>query len=156
MTDLSGRAAIVSGAARGIGAEIAKALAGAGAAVVITDRLTVEGEATADAIRSFGGEASFMVHDVTQETDWARVVDDTVARHGGLHVLVNNAGVFLERGIEEMTIEEWRWLSSVNLDGVFLGTKHGMRAIKASCAAGGPSGSRFMARDVSGGLAMTA
>lgn len=65
MVDLAGRAAIVSGAARGIGAEIAKALAGAGAVVVITDRLTAEGEATADAIRASGGEASFMAHDVT-------------------------------------------------------------------------------------------
>lgn len=150
MVDLAGRAAIVSGAARGIGAEIAKALAGAGAAVVITDRLTAEGEATADAIRASGGEASFMAHDVTQEADWARVVDDTVARHGGLHVLVNNAGVFLERGIEDMTIEEWRWLSSVNLEGVFLGTKHGMRAIKASCEAGGPSGSIINLSSVAG------
>lgn len=150
MATLAGRVAIISGAARGIGAAIAESLAGAGAQVVITDRLTADGEATAAAIRTGGGAASFMTHDVTQEEDWRRVVDDTVARHGGLHVLVNNAGVFLERGIEEMSIEEWRWLSAVNLDGVFLGTKHGIRAMKASCAADGPSGSIINLSSVAG------
>jgi NAD(P)-dependent dehydrogenase (short-subunit alcohol dehydrogenase family) len=91
-----------------------------------------------------------MIHDATREEDWARVVDKAVARHGGLHVLVNNAGVFLERSIEEMTIEEWRWLSAVNLEGVFLGTKHAIRAMKASCPKGGPSGSIINLSSVAG------
>jgi NAD(P)-dependent dehydrogenase (short-subunit alcohol dehydrogenase family) len=141
MGRLNGKTAIVSGAARGIGARTAMALAAEGANVVVTDRLADVGEATVKEIADAGGSAAFMSHDVTSEEEWARVVDDTVARFGGLQVLVNNAGVFLERTIEEMTVEEWRRLSAVNLEGVFLGTKHGVRAMKACCPPGGPSGS---------------
>jgi len=150
MSRLESRVAIVSGAAKGIGAETAKALAGEGAVVVITDRLTAEGEATAEAIRASGGEAHFMAHDVTSEDDWVRVVDETASRFGGLHVLVNNAGVFLERSIEKMALEEWRWLSSINLDGVFLGTKHAIRMMKNCCASDGPSGSIINLSSVAG------
>ncbi len=150
MSKLSGRVAIVSGAAKGIGAETAKALAGEGATVVITDRLEAEGETTAKAIRASGGEAQFTAHDVTDEAQWARIVDDTAARFGGLHVLVNNAGVFLERSIEEMTLEEWRGLSAVNLDGVFLGTKHAIRVMKDCCAGDGPAGSIINLSSVAG------
>lgn len=150
MSNLDGRVAIISGAARGIGAETAKALAGAGATVVITDRLAAEGEATAAAIRDAGGKAHFMTHDVTSEEEWAQVVDDTVSQHGGLHILVNNAGVFVEQAIETMTLEQWRFLSSVNLDGVFLGTKHGIRAMKTACPADGPAGSIINLSSVAG------
>jgi NAD(P)-dependent dehydrogenase (short-subunit alcohol dehydrogenase family) len=141
MGRLNGKTAIVSGAARGIGAKTAAALAAEGANVVVTDRLAEVGEATVAAINQAGGSAAFMAHDVTDEADWARVVDDTVARFGGLQVLVNNAGVFLEKTIEEMTVEEWRRLSAVNLEGVFLGTKQAVRAMKLSCPPGGPSAS---------------
>ena len=141
MGRLDGKTAIVSGAARGIGAKTAHALAAEGANVVITDRLEEVGEATVAEINGAGGTAAFMAHDVTSEEDWARVVDDTVARFGGLQVLVNNAGVFLEKTIEEMTVEEWRKLSAVNLEGVFLGTKQAVRAMKESCPPGGPSAS---------------
>ncbi len=141
MGKLDGRTAIVSGAARGIGGETAKALAAEGAMVIVTDLLVEAGEATAAAIRDSGDKAIFMELDATSEDDWRRLVRDAASGFGGLHVLVNNAGVFLEKSIEETTLEEWRWLSAVNLEGVFLGTKHTIPIMNESCPAGGPSGS---------------
>ncbi len=150
MSDLTGRTAIVSGAARGIGAECAKALAAAGAAVMLTDVLEAEGTATADAIQTAGGITAFSVHDVTREEDWQRVFDDTAARFGGPHIVVNNAGVFVGKPLEDMTLAEWRWQTSINLDGVFLGTKHAMRRLKGTCAGDRPSGSIVNLSSVAG------
>lgn len=150
MADLAGRTALVTGAARGIGAESAKALAAAGAAVAVADVLEDAGEATAAAIRAAGGQAWFARHDVTGEESWARLFADAAARAGGPHVVVNNAGVFVERPLEEMTLEEWRRQAAVNLDGVFLGVKHAMRTLKETCPPGGPSGSIVNMSSVAG------
>ena len=150
MADLDGRAAIVTGGARGIGGATAKALAAAVAAVVVTDVLRAEGEATAAAIRAAGGAASFIAHDAANEGDWERVFAFAAERHGGPHIVVNNAGIFIERPLEEMTLDEWRRLAAVNLDGVFLGVKHGMRALKETCPRGGPSGSIVNLSSVAG------
>ena len=150
MGKLDGRTAIVSGSARGIGAKTAAALAREGANVVITDVLEDQGQTTVAELQAAGAQALFMQHDVTSEEDWSRVVDDTVSHFGGLHVVVNNAGVFLEKPIEEMNLEEWRWLSSINLEGVFLGTKHGIRAMKQSCPPGQTSGSIVNLSSVAG------
>ena len=141
MGKLDGRIAIVSGSARGIGAKTAKALAAEGAGVVVTDRLEEVGRTTVAEIEAGGAEALFVSHDVTSEDSWGQVIEETVRRFGGLHVLVNNAGVFLEKTIEEMTLEEWRRLSAVNLEGVFLGTKHAIAPMRESCPAGGPAAS---------------
>ena len=122
MSDLSGRVAIVTGAARGIGAATAKALAGAGAKVLCTDRL--DASETAKAV----GGAAF-THDVTAETDWIAAVAEAEKRFGGLDILVNNAGVFWIRPIAETTLEEWRKMQAVNVEGVFLGMKHALPAI---------------------------
>ena len=150
MADLTGRTAIVTGAARGIGAETARALAAAGAAVAVTDVLEDAGEAVAAEIRAAGGAASFLPHDVTDEDDWIRVFAETAARHGGPHALVNNAGIFIEKPIEEMTLAEWRRQASVNLEGVFLGVKHAMRVLKKTCAGAGPAGSIVNLSSVAG------
>ena len=150
MAALTGRTAIVTGAARGIGAETAKALAAAGAAVVVTDVLEEAGAATVRGIRDGGGDASFAAHDVTREEDWARVFADTAARHGGPHVVVNNAGIFVEKPLEEMTLDEWRRQAAINLEGVFLGVKHAMRTLKETCPPGGASGSIVNLSSVAG------
>ncbi|HEY2662514.1 MAG TPA: glucose 1-dehydrogenase [Caulobacteraceae bacterium] len=122
---VQGKVALVTGAASGLGAEAARRLAREGATVVLTDRQSEDGEALADAIASAGGRAVFFTHDVTSEEDWARAVAGTLDRFGRLDVLVNNAGVS-GGGLQLMThsLEDWRRILSVNLDGVFLGLRH--------------------------------
>ena len=106
-------------------------LAREGARVIVTDRRLEEGGATADAIVAGGGEAMFLKHDVAIEKDWQEVIAAALSRFGGLDILVNNAGVALGGSVEETTLEQWRWLMSINLDGVFLGVKHAIGAMKA-------------------------
>jgi NAD(P)-dependent dehydrogenase (short-subunit alcohol dehydrogenase family) len=91
--DLTGRKALVTGGARGLGAGMAEALARAGAAVVIGDIREELGEATVDAIKKTGGDAAFLPLNVTDDHSWERCVEGTIAELGGLDILVNNAGV---------------------------------------------------------------
>jgi 3(or 17)beta-hydroxysteroid dehydrogenase len=122
MNRLDGKIALISGAARGIGAETARRMVEAGARVVIGDILDERGRETA---REIGGGDAAIFHrlDVTGEEDWNGSIGAAVARWGGLDVLVNNAGMFLGKGIEEASLDEWHRLCAVNLTGVFLGTK---------------------------------
>ncbi|MFT3727789.1 MAG: glucose 1-dehydrogenase [Terricaulis sp.] len=124
MSDLTGRVAIVTGAARGIGAAAAIALAKAGAKVLCTDVLDASQTAKAT------GGAAF-THDVTSESDWSAAVAEAQKRFGGLDILVNNAGVFWVKPIAETTLEEWRKMQAVNVESVFLGMKHALPAIAA-------------------------
>jgi 3(or 17)beta-hydroxysteroid dehydrogenase len=130
MDRVKNKVAIITGAAGGLGKAEASLLATEGAKVVLTDLDEVEIEKTAMEIRSRGGQAISVRHDVTSETDWNRIIDNAVREFGRLDVLVNNAGVIIYKKIEETSIEEWRWLLSVNLDGVFLGTKCAIAAMK--------------------------
>jgi NAD(P)-dependent dehydrogenase (short-subunit alcohol dehydrogenase family) len=117
MLELEGRVALVTGASRGIGAATARALAAAGARVILTD--VADTGALADEL---GGLARRQ--DVTSEADWVDVMAFARAEAGGLDILVNNAGLFLLKPVTETTLEDWRRLHSVNVEGVFLGTKH--------------------------------
>jgi NAD(P)-dependent dehydrogenase (short-subunit alcohol dehydrogenase family) len=130
MNRVDGKVALVTGAARGIGGETAKLLAEAGASVVVTDLLDAEGRALTEEIAASGTTAIFLKHDVTSETEWETVVGETVQRLGGLDILVNNAGVWSRGVIEDTTVDDFDWLCAVNLKGVFLGTKHAIRAMK--------------------------
>ncbi len=150
MGRLDGKVALVSGGARGIGAASATALAAAGARVVLTDLLEAEGAETAAAIRAAGGSARFVRHDVTVEDEWAAIVDDVIATEGGLHVLFNNAGIFAASAIEDTSIEDWRRMQAVNLEGVFLGAKHGIRVMKDCCPEGGTTGSIINTSSIAG------
>lgn len=132
MDRVKGKVAIVTGAASGIGRATASLLAKEGAKVVIADIDGVNGRKVAEEIRREGGEALFVKHDVTTESDWSEVIEKTLAEFGKLDILVNNAGVLFLEKIEDTSLEEWRWLMSVNLDGVFLGTKYAIRAMKGS------------------------
>ena len=122
MSDLKGRVALVTGAARGIGAATAKALADKGAKVLVTDIL--DGSETAAKI---GG--AWFKHDVTNEGDWAAAVGEAKKRFGGLDILVNNAGVFWMKPITETSLEDFRRMQQINVEGVFLGLKHAIPAI---------------------------
>lgn len=130
---LEGKVALVTGAARGIGRATAEAFAREGARVVLSDVREAEGRAAAGAI---GGAAEFARLDVREEGDWEAAVGGIVARHGRLDVLVNNAGVTgFEGGAaphdpENASLEDWRAVHRVNLDGVFLGCRAAIRAMR--------------------------
>ncbi|PKP76952.1 MAG: 3-beta hydroxysteroid dehydrogenase [Alphaproteobacteria bacterium HGW-Alphaproteobacteria-3] len=142
MGRMQGKVAIVTGAAKGIGAATAKALAREGAKVVCSDLDEAGGQAIADAIANDGGEATFIRHDVVNEAAWEAVAQHAESRFGGLHVVVNNAGIAPEGGpIEEKTLASWQRTISVDLDSVFLGCKYGIRTIKKYTSKGGAGGS---------------
>lgn len=120
---LEGEVALITGAASGIGREIALRFAAEGARVVATDIDAPGGAATAAEVCRKGGQCSFLELDVTLRDDWDRVVETTVERLGRLDVLVNNAGIGGEGRIEELPEETWDRVLAVNLKGVFLGTQ---------------------------------
>lgn len=122
MTNLDGRVALVTGGARGLGAAAARALAEAGAKVVVSD--IGDGNETAASI-----DGAYIKHDVTSEADWIAAIDFTKKTFGGLDILVNNAGIFFVRPIAMTSLEAFRQMQAVNVDGVFLGLKYGIPAI---------------------------
>lgn len=129
MGRVDGRVALISGGARGMGAEHARVLAAEGAAVVIADVLDDDGAAVAEAI---GDQATYVHLDVTDEHSWARAVQATVERYGSLSVLVNNAGIVNGNLIHQYEVAEWRAILDVNLTGTFLGIRAGVTAMAAS------------------------
>ncbi len=133
---LAGKVALISGAARGMGAVEARLFAREGARVVLGDVLDAEGRAVEADIRGAGGEAVAVRLDVTREADWTAAVDAAERRFGKLDVLVNNAGVGGPGRVEDVTLAEWNRVMDVNSTGVFLGTR---AAIVAMRRAGGGS-----------------
>ena len=127
---LEGKVALISGGARGMGAEEALLFAQEGAKVVIGDVL--EGEGRDIAAQIPGGQAIFVRLDVTREADWQRAVSMTEEVYKRLDILVNNAGVSAVGGIEDTTVEEWDRVMEVNAKGVFLGTKYAIPAMQRS------------------------
>lgn len=132
MDRVKGKVAIVTGGGGGLGRAEALLLAKEGATVVVTDLNESAAEDTAKEIRDQKGSAISVKHDVSSEPEWQSVISKTLDEFGKLDVLVNNAGVILYKKIEETSLDEWRWLMSVNLDGVFLGTKCAIEAMKKS------------------------
>lgn len=128
---LSDRMAYVTGAASGNGAAIARALAAEGAAVAVADVSSDAAEAVAASIRAAGGRALALDHDVGDEAAWRRCVDAAVQALGPLRVMVNNAGIASAVEFEDETLENWRNVQRVNLDGVFLGTREAVRRMKS-------------------------
>ena len=136
MKRVDGKVALVTGAAMGIGRACAELLAAEGAAVVATDREATLVAEVVNGIRKAGGNAISVAHDVTSETQWSHAVGEARQAFGKLNVLVNNAGVGRAGDVEHETLQSWRDLLAINLDGVFLGIKH---AIPAMRDAGGGS-----------------
>ena len=132
MNRMKGKVALVTGAAKGLGAATAAMLAREGARVVMTDVDEKAGREAAERSGRDGAEVVFAKHDVSREDDWQRVMDETVHRFGQLDALVNNAGVALGKDVEHTTLEGWRWLMSINLDGVFLGTRFAIEVMKSA------------------------
>jgi len=133
MQRLQDKVALVTGAARGIGAAVAERFAAEGARVVLTDVRDVEGAATAARI---GGEAAYLRLDVRREEDWEAAMAWVAERFGRLDVLVNNAGItgfeegFVPHDPENASLEDWRAVHATNLDGVFLGCRAAIRQMR--------------------------
>ncbi len=120
---LKDKVAIVTGGAHGMGEAEARLFAREGAAVVIADMLVAEGEAVAADIAASQGRARFVRTDVTSESDWQRLIAETIATYGRLDILVNNAGISGSAVGDPDALEGWTRLMAVNASSVFLGTK---------------------------------
>lgn len=132
MTRYTGRVAIVTGGASGIGAAIALRLAAEGAAVVVSDLAIDTAGPVVDQITASGGQATSIAANVADEDAVRALVDETVAEYGALDVMVNNAGVGEESTpIDEKTANDWGRVIAINLSGVFYGLKHAARVMKA-------------------------
>lgn len=132
MNRVEGKVALVTGAASGIGLATAKMLAREGARVFCTDR---DAAGVERAAKECGG--AFRVHDVSKEDQWIATADEVVERFGKLDILVNNAGVGVMKDVEHTTLEEWRFVHAVNTEGVFLGCREGIRAMRKKSEGGG-------------------
>jgi len=130
---LAGQAALVTGAAQGLGAAIAEHLVGEGARVLLTDIQVEALAATADRInQTHPGHALTAQHDVTREEDWEKVLDIAGKQMESLHILVNNAGIIIVGSVEDLTLADWRKVQEIDLDSVFLGCKAALPLMRAS------------------------
>ena len=125
---LAGKCCFITGAASGLGKAMAGAFAAEGAMVAVADRDIEAGRAVAATL----GNGFFVSLDVTDETQWTVALGAAVRAMGRLDVLVNNAGVVASNSIEETTLDEWRFVNSVNVEGTFLGCKHAIPHLRAS------------------------
>ena len=135
--DLTGRKALVTGGARGLGEGMARALARAGAAVVIADIREDLGKATAESLRQTGAAAEFVALDVTSEDSWSQALPQAIGHLGGLDILVNNAGIEITSLLVDIDPADIRRMLEVNVLGTALGIKHGFRAMRPGGAGGG-------------------
>jgi len=126
---VAGKTALVTGAAQGLGAAIARMLVREGARVVLTD---INGPKVREVADSLGEAALALEHDVTQESQWQRVLSEVVSHFGELHILVNNAGIASLGSVEDLSLEEWRRVHAIDLDSVFLGCKHAIPHLRES------------------------
>jgi NAD(P)-dependent dehydrogenase (short-subunit alcohol dehydrogenase family) len=120
---LKGKVAFVSGGIRGIGLACVERFLAEGAKVVLSDLDAADSDIARDALARLGQAASYVQANVTKEEDWQRARDVVHSRHGKLHVLVNNAGIDLTGPVESLSMESWRRIMDINVDGVFLGVK---------------------------------
>ena len=130
--DLSGKVALVTGAASGLGKDIAETFAKAGAAVGIADLNEAAATATADAINAAGGKAMPVVMDVTDEAAVNAGTDALAQKFGGIDILVSNAGIQIINPIDQLAFADWKKMLAIHLDGAFLTTKAALQHMYAA------------------------
>ena len=130
---LNGKTALVTGGARGIGAEIARTLAAKGAKVMLGDVLD---DLAAETAKNIGAGAAAVKLDVTQDASWEAAVQATIDTHGGFDILINNAGVEITSLVMSVQADDIRKMCDVNIVGPLLGMKHAFRAMGPDGAAG--------------------
>ncbi|MEE8172888.1 MAG: glucose 1-dehydrogenase [Alphaproteobacteria bacterium] len=124
MGRIDGKTALVTGAGAGIGRAVALRLAEEGARVAVSGRNETSGRAVVSEILEAAGEAIYVPLDVASEAAWQDALTLLEESFGRLDILVNNAGITMSGRIEETALDDWRRIMAVNVDGVFLGTKH--------------------------------
>ena len=172
MDRLAGKTALITGAAQGLGAAMAHKFAAEGARVLLTD-INIAGAtsvaaainaaaaatgsaaaaATGSAAAGTGHIAASIGHDVTQPDDWDAVIDFAESRFGGLHILVNNAGISAGSNVEATSLEDWRRVHSIDLDSVFLGCKLALPLMARTVKATGVRGSIVNISSIAGVIA---
>ena len=129
---VAGKKAFITGGAQGLGAAMARRLAAEGAKVSIADINHAGAQAVAEAINAEHGEGTAFAFplDVTKEDQWIFALEEADAAMGGISVLVNNAGISRGGNIEQLSFEDWKLVMEVNVDSVFLGTKHALKYMR--------------------------
>ncbi|WP_374388177.1 SDR family oxidoreductase [Sandaracinobacter sp.] len=150
MARLKGKIALVTGAASGLGLRMAQRFAGEGARVLLTD---VNGPGAVAAAAEIGPDAAGFAHDVTSEAQWIAAIAEAKRLFGGLHILVNNAGIGTPGSVEDTSLESWRHVHAIDLDGVFLGCKHAIPLIRETTRADGGRGSILNISSIAGVIA---
>lgn len=134
MFDFTDRVVLITGAASGIGKGCAAHFIEAGATVVLTDRQDEAGEALAAGL---GERASYRSLDVTDENRWMSLMSELEGNHGRLDVLINSAGVGVMGSVEDTSLEHFRLVHAINVDGTFLGCKYALPLLRKGAAAAG-------------------
>jgi NAD(P)-dependent dehydrogenase (short-subunit alcohol dehydrogenase family) len=151
---VEGKIALITGGAQGLGEAAARMLAREGANVVITDVNAKGAARIAESINETRkGAAIALAHDVTSEDQWKAVIAETEKAFGGLHILVNNAGIGLTKDLLEITLEEWRRVHAIDLDGVFMGCKQAIPLMAKTVKDSGLGGSIVNISSISGIIA---
>jgi len=133
MGRVSGKVALITGGASGLGQATARLLAEQGARVVITD---IQQDAGISAAAEINRDVLFLQQDVAREEDWQRVMSRVIKDYGKLDILVNNAGVLQLANIEDTSLADWQRIHAVNSDGVFLGCKYAVQVMKETTKGG--------------------
>ncbi len=128
---MEGKIALITGCASGLGKASAELIVEEGGQVMIADINATAGESLA---QSLGAAAAFVHLDVTDEASWIAAINATKAHFGSLHVLVQSAGIAITADVTQTSLEDWRRVHAIDLDGVFLGCKHGVPAIAETIA----------------------
>ncbi|MFN7398806.1 MAG: glucose 1-dehydrogenase [Sandaracinobacter sp.] len=150
MGRLDGKIALVTGAASGLGKRMAERFAQEGAKVLLTD---LNGAGAAAAAAGIGANAASLPHDVTSEEQWVAAVAEAKRVFGGLHILVNNAGIGTPGSVEQTSLADWRLVHAIDLDGVFLGCKHALPLMRETVRAQGSRGSILNISSIAGVIA---
>lgn len=131
MYDVTGKTAVVTGAASGIGLGMARAFASAGMSVVLSDIESDKLDSAVEALRGDGHAAIGVVTDVTDESQVQSLADAALAEFGSIHVVANNAGIGIGGPVDEMSLDDWRWTIDVDLWGVIYGVRTFLPILKA-------------------------